>query len=172
MCILYFLFPIYCLILFMCFFLFQINFILLFVVIFFLIIFIWVFCKEYAAQNINHVYYANMPLVMEEDILKGTHVYSFLKLMMGHGLVMHLYGHYQQLNSPKKITSSSMTCFTLQSLVICILGYLDDIGTFSDINILKSLLLILLIFEICFPIFINFSLSVLIKWSLMSIKIY
>jgi len=65
-----------------------------------------------------------------------------------------------------------MTCFTLQSLVICILGYLDDIGTFSDINILKSLLLILLIFEICFPIFINFSLSVLIKWSLMSIKIY
>jgi hypothetical protein len=34
-----------------------------------------------------------MTLVMEEDILKGTHVYSFLKLMMGHGLVMHLYGH-------------------------------------------------------------------------------
>jgi hypothetical protein len=43
---------------------------------------------------------------------------------------------------------------------------------FWDIKLLKSLLLFLLIFEICFPIFINFSLSLLTKWSLMSTKIY
>ncbi|XP_039784083.1 uncharacterized protein LOC120650861 isoform X1 [Panicum virgatum] len=92
----------------------KINFILLFVVIFFLIIFIWVFCKEYAAQNINHVYYANMPLVTEEDILKGTHVYSFLKLMMGHGLCAELMAgkaHIPRLTSIR--TGSKLSTYSM-----------------------------------------------------------
>jgi len=51
---------------------------------------------------------------MEEDILKGTHVYSFLKLMMGHGLYAELMAgkaHIPRLTSIR--TGSKLSTYSM-----------------------------------------------------------